>query len=75
LQTGTYLFCAPVSATDFVIDSYVKWLISYSRDVPIHLRAEDYADFRKEGSTNDDRILNFAENSVKTLTLYHWCVA
>ncbi|MEO5968749.1 MAG: helicase-related protein [Bdellovibrionia bacterium] len=68
-----YLFiCAPVSATDFVIESYIEWLISYSKNVPVELDEEKYSAYTNNGSTSEDNILNFAENSVKTLTLYHW---
>ncbi len=68
-----YLFtCAPVSATDAIMDVFVEWLVSYSKKIPIILEQERYKAFISDGSTSEDSILNFAENSVKTLTLYHW---
>ena len=68
-----YLFvCAPVSSTDVVIDSFLSWLLSYSRNQTIQLFFEQYSLFVQTESTSEDRILNSAENAVKILTLYHW---
>ncbi|NBU20495.1 hypothetical protein EBS43_03625 [bacterium] len=71
--TDKYLFvCAPVSTTDVVIESFLSWLVSYSKNSPVNLYSEQYSLFIQTESTSEDRILNSAENSVKILTLYHW---
>jgi ATP-dependent RNA helicase SUPV3L1/SUV3 len=68
-----YVFiCAPVSATDMVMEKYVEWLVSYSKKTPVLLRKEEFRTYTREGSTSEDSVLNHAENCVKMLTLYHW---
>lgn len=68
-----YLFtCAPVSATDAISDGFIAWLISYSKKIPIELQESNYRAYTGDGSTSEDSVLNFAENSVKMLTVYHW---
>ncbi len=68
-----YLFvCAPVSATDMVIEGYVEWLTSYSKQTPVELSEDRFRAYTQNGSTSEDRTLNDAENCVKILTLYHW---
>lgn len=68
-----YLFtCAPVSASDVVIDGFIDWLVSYSKRIPVRLRDEEYQPYLNGGSTSEDSVLNYAENIVKALTLYHW---
>lgn len=67
-----YLFsCAPVSSTEAVADEYIRWLVSYSNMNPVLIHPNEYSKYT-ERSTSEDRILNDAENCVKTLTLYHW---
>jgi ATP-dependent RNA helicase SUPV3L1/SUV3 len=68
-----YLFvCAPVSATDIVMEKYMEWLISYSKRIPIVLNEDQFSIYTNGGSTSEDSVLNHAENCVKVLTLYHW---
>jgi ATP-dependent RNA helicase SUPV3L1/SUV3 len=68
-----YLFtCAPVSATDMIVERFIDWLTSYSKQKPVLLSDDDYQNYTRNGSTSEDTVLNYAENSVKILTLYHW---
>jgi hypothetical protein len=68
-----YIFtCAPVSINDEVIQDFIAWVISYSRQIPVELREGDYQAFLSAKSTSEDSLLNAAENEVKSLTLYHW---
>lgn len=68
-----YLFiCAPVSVTDTIIQEYINWLVSYSKDMPVELNDGKYRNYISQGSTTEDSILNDAEICVKVLTLYHW---
>ena len=68
-----YVFiCAPVSSTEMVMEKYLSWLLSYAKGTPVVLQKGEFSQFPQESSTNEDSILNEAENCVKMLTLYHW---
>ena len=68
-----YVFItAPVSSTEMLIKIYISWLISYSRGIPVTFQKGSFNEFSRHSSTNDDSVLNKAENCVKMLMLYHW---
>jgi len=68
-----YVFiCAPVSSTEMLIEIYISWLTSYSRGIPVTFQKGAFSEFPRHSSTNDDSVLNEAENCIKMLTLYHW---
>jgi hypothetical protein len=68
-----YLFtCAPVSSVDAVIDIYMDWITAYCKGEVTVLKKESLNRFSHHLHTNNDSILNEAENCVKMLVLYHW---
>jgi ATP-dependent RNA helicase SUPV3L1/SUV3 len=68
-----YIFIsAPISSKEMLIKIYISWLISYSRGIPVTLQKGACSTFPRHSSTNDDSVLNDAENCVKMLVLYHW---
>ncbi len=68
-----YVFIsAPISSREMLIKIYISWLISYSRGIPVALQKGAFSKFPRHSSTNDDSVLNEAENRVKMLVLYHW---
>ena len=68
-----YIFItAPISSTEMLIEIYLSWLTSYSKGIPVTFQKGAFSQFPRHSSTNDDSILNEAENCVKTLVLYHW---
>ncbi len=68
-----YVFIsAPISSKEILIKMYISWLISYSRGIPVSFQKGAFSKFPRHSSTNDDSILNEAENCVKMLVLYHW---
>lgn len=67
-----YVFIsAPISSKE-LIKIYISWLISYSRGIPVALEKGAFSKFPRHSSTDDDAVLNDAENCVKMLVLYHW---
>ncbi len=68
-----YLFItAPVSSTEILLNTYISWITSYSRGIPVTFKKGAFSEFSRHSSTNDDSVLNEAENCVKILVLYHW---
>jgi ATP-dependent RNA helicase SUPV3L1/SUV3 len=68
-----YLFVsAPVSSTEMLLKSYISWIVSYSKGSPVTFQKGAFSEFSQHSSTNDDSVLNAAENCVKMLVLYHW---
>lgn len=68
-----YVFItAPISSTEMLIEIYISWLTSYSKGIPVTFQKGAFSQFPRHSSTNDDSILNEAENCVKMLVLYHW---
>ena len=63
---------APVPSTEDLRNTYISWLISYAEGIPVTLQERDFSRFAHHLSTNNDRVLNKAENCVKMLVLYHW---
>lgn len=63
---------APVSSSEILLQTYMSWLSSYSRGIPVALKKSAFSQFSRHSATNDDSILNEAENCVKMLVLYHW---
>ena len=51
---------------------YTTRIISYSKEIPVLLQQGAFSKFSQHASTNDDNVLNEAENCVKILSLYHW---
>ncbi|MBI5274343.1 MAG: hypothetical protein HY860_04730 [Chlamydiales bacterium] len=68
-----YMFiCAPLSSTETLLKTYMSWLTSYSKGNSVTFQKGSFSQFSRHSSTNDDSVLNEAENCVKMLTLYHW---
>lgn len=68
-----YVFIsAPVSSTEMLIEIYISWLTYYSRGIPVTFQKGAFSEFSRHSVTNDDSVLNEAENCVKMLMLYHW---
>ncbi len=68
-----YVFIsAPLSSTERLIEIYISWLTSYSKGIPVTFQKGAFSEFPRHSSTNDDSVLNKAENCVKMLMLYHW---
>jgi ATP-dependent RNA helicase SUPV3L1/SUV3 len=68
-----YVFIsAPVPSTETLLQIYISWLISYSKGIPVTFKKNAFSEFSRHSGTNDDSVLNEAENCVKILMLYHW---
>lgn len=68
-----YVFItAPIPSSEMLIKIYISWLTSYSRGIPVTFQKGAFNEYPRHSSTNNDCILNEAEDCVKILMLYHW---
>lgn len=67
-----YVFITAPVSSDSLISTYMTWLISYSKGIPVTFKKGAFGKFSQNSSTNDDSVLNEAENCAKMLMLYHW---